>query len=77
MVHYGTIPIVDEADIMVHNGTTWVGYLDSTSPYYAAGAGDQTDPNGPIVSATEPWLQTACQTKLHLRMVTFGLTQLT
>ena len=46
--------IVDEADIMVHNGTTWVGYLDSTSPYYAAGAGDQTDPNGPIVSATEP-----------------------
>ena len=46
--------VVDEADIMVHNGTTWVGYLDSTSPYYSASAGDQTDPAGPIVSATEP-----------------------
>ena len=49
--------IVDEADIMVHNGTTWVGYLDSTSPYYSANTGDQTDPKGPIVSATEPTVQ--------------------
>ena len=49
--------IVDEADIMIHNGTTWVGYLDSTSPFYAAGAADQTDPEGPIVSATEPTQQ--------------------
>jgi hypothetical protein len=46
--------IVDEADIMVHNGTTWVGYQDTSSPYFANAAGDKTDPNGPIVSATEP-----------------------
>ena len=46
--------VVDEADIMIHNGTTWVGYQDSTSPYYAVAAGDKTDPKGPIVSATEP-----------------------
>ena len=46
--------IVDEADIMIHNGTTWVGYQDATSPYYAASAGDKTDPAGPIVSATQP-----------------------
>jgi len=49
--------IVDEVDIMVHNGTTWVGYLDTTSPYYDADAGEQTDPNGPIVSASEPAVQ--------------------
>ena len=49
--------IVDEVDIMVHNGTTWVGYQDSTSPYYKVAEGDKTDPAGPIVSATEPTLQ--------------------
>ena len=49
--------IVDEIDIMVHNGTTWVGYLDSTSPYYAASDADKTDPLGPIVSASEPTVQ--------------------
>jgi len=49
--------IVDEVDIMIHNGTTWVGYLDSTSPFYASGPADQTDPKGPIVSATEPTQQ--------------------
>ncbi len=37
--------VVDEVDIMVHNGTTWVGYGN----FY----GD-TDPAGPIVSASEP-----------------------
>ena len=41
------IPIVDEADIMVHNGTTWVGYLDSTSPIMRQVLATQTDPNGP------------------------------
>ena len=40
--------IVDEVDMMVHNGTTWVGYNN-----YVSGA----DENGPIVSATEPTLQ--------------------
>ena len=49
--------IVDEVDIMVHNGTTWVGYQDSTSPFYAVADSDKTDIAGPIVSATEPTLQ--------------------
>ena len=51
--------IVDEADIMIHNGTTWVGYQDSTSPYFAMR--HRTTQQviklihaGPIVSATEP-----------------------
>ena len=35
----------DEADIMAHNGTTWVGYTTA----YAS-----TDPNGPQFSATAP-----------------------
>ena len=39
--------VVDEVDIMYHNGTTWVGYRDST-------ALPLTDTNGPIVSASEP-----------------------
>ena len=49
--------VVDEVDIMVHNGTTWVGYLDSTSPYYNVSEAEQTDPAGPIVSASTPVLQ--------------------
>jgi hypothetical protein len=40
----------DEVDIMIHNGTTWVGYMDETNPYY----GNGTDPAGPIVMATMP-----------------------
>jgi hypothetical protein len=46
--------ITDEVDVMIHNGTTWVGYLDSTSPFYDASTAQQTSPAGPIVSATEP-----------------------
>ena len=52
--------IVDEVDIMVHNGTTWVGYLDSTAVVInAAGIPSEpgTDPAGPIVSATKPTTQ--------------------
>ena len=37
--------VVDEADIMVHDGSTWVGYRNE----YAT-----TSPLGPIVSATQP-----------------------
>ena len=40
--------ITDEVDIMLHNGTTWVGYKDG-----ATGFAD-TNPNGPIVAASEP-----------------------
>ena len=39
---------IDEADIMVHNGTTWVGYVSNYS---------STDPNGPQFSATAPTTQ--------------------
>ncbi len=42
--------VVDEIDIMVHDGTKWVGYLNYD---HGDGAGN-TDPNGPIVGATEP-----------------------
>ena len=40
--------LVDEVDILVHNGTTWKGYQNVYST---------TDPEGPIVSATEPTQQ--------------------
>lgn len=49
--------IVDDVDIMIHNGENWVGYLDTTSPYYDADPDFQTDPNGPIVSASAPTTQ--------------------
>jgi len=50
-------PNFGEVDIMVHNGAVWVGYQHSTSPYYAASAGDKTDPAGPIVAASMPTVQ--------------------
>jgi len=37
--------VVDEVDVMYHNGTTWVGYSNSFP---------NADPAGPIISATEP-----------------------
>ena len=43
--------IIDEVDIMVHNGDTWVGYASDNSIYSG------TDPNGPIVSASKPTAQ--------------------
>ena len=39
---------IDEADILVHNGTTWIGYVNNYS---------STDPNGPQFSATAPTQQ--------------------
>ncbi len=39
---------IDSADIMIHNGTTWVGYVSN----YAT-----TDPNGPQFSSTAPTTQ--------------------
>jgi hypothetical protein len=50
-------PVLDNVDIMVHNGNTWVGYLDDTSPYYTADEDFQTDPKGPLVTATKPTTQ--------------------
>ena len=49
--------VVDEIDLMIHNGTKWVGYLHSTSPFYETDSAEQTDPAGPIVSATKPTTQ--------------------
>jgi hypothetical protein len=50
--------IVDQVDIMVHNGDTWVGYRDPTSPYYSQNGADfLTDPAGPLVQATKPTTQ--------------------
>jgi len=43
-----------EIDIMVHNGTYWVGYLHFTQN---GGGGDTTDPAGPLISATKPTKQ--------------------
>ena len=40
--------VIDEVDIMYHNGSTWVGY---------GNAFPQTDPNGPIIAASEPTAQ--------------------
>ena len=53
--------IVDEVDILINNGTNWVGYkYDGTAePSIVASpvATLDTDPNGPIVSASKPTLQ--------------------
>jgi hypothetical protein len=40
--------IVDEVDVMIHNGSSWIGYKQ----FYS-----DTDDNGPIVRATEPTTQ--------------------
>lgn len=42
--------IIDEVDIMYHNGNDWVGYRDTT-------AFPDTDPAGPNVGASAPTLQ--------------------
>ena len=42
--------VVDEVDVMVHNGNTWVGYKNYD---HGRGAG-VTSPAGPIVAASEP-----------------------
>ena len=58
--------IVDQVDIMIHNGRTWVGYqydgsdsvnFGDASPYYSSVTSEKTDPNGPMLSATEPTKQ--------------------
>jgi hypothetical protein len=46
--------IIDEVDIMINDGNKWVGYKTSTSPFYKVSEAEQTDPLGPIVSASTP-----------------------
>lgn len=56
---------VDEVDILIHNGSEFVGYLydgssgssSTASPTYNADSSLQTDPAGPIISASTPLLQ--------------------
>jgi hypothetical protein len=48
-----------EVDIMFNNGSNWVGYKDTTtatfySQIYPIGSALLTDPNGPIISASQP-----------------------
>lgn len=49
--------IIDEVDIMINDGNKWVGYRTSTSPFYNLAELEQTDPNGPLVSASVPETQ--------------------
>jgi hypothetical protein len=44
---------VDQVDIMIQNGSTWVGYRTLSTDVRGFNL-TQTDPNGPIVSASEP-----------------------
>lgn len=45
-------------DIMINNGTNWVGYQTVTAQFEARGYNlTLTDPNGPIVSASQPIVQ--------------------
>ena len=48
--------ITDEVDIMINDGTNWVGYQSATSPVLGSGI-TATDPEGPIISASKPTLQ--------------------
>ena len=43
---------IDQVDILIHNGTKWVGFQHTSSQFYT-----KTDPKGPIVSATAPTKQ--------------------
>ena len=52
--------VVNQVDIMVQKGGAWIGYKNTaydTSGAPAASGSNTTDPNGPIVSASEPTTQ--------------------
>jgi len=53
--------VVDEVDIMIHNGNTWVGYLNYD---HDGNPSTSTDSNGPIVSASQPIRQSNGQDPL-------------
>ena len=46
--------IIDEVDMLVHDGNKWVGLLHPDSPYYNADSSLAPDPAGPIISVSEP-----------------------
>ena len=49
--------VFTDADIMIHDGTTWKGYKNVTSDARGFNLSN-TDPKGPIISASEPTQQT-------------------
>ena len=52
--------VIDEVDIMVQKGGAWVGYGTTaydSSGHPAVSGGNTTDPNGPIIAATAPTVQ--------------------
>ena len=55
---------VSDADIMIHDGTVWKGYQGVTSDARGYNLSN-TSPNGPIVSATEPTLQSDSTALVH------------
>ena len=48
---------VDDADIMINTGSAWVGYISGAAVVNAGVGGPATDPMGPIISASQPTLQ--------------------
>jgi hypothetical protein len=50
-------PNFSEVDLMVHNGTTWVGYRQSGAPYYEAATATLRNGYLPIVAASNPYKQ--------------------
>ena len=52
--------VTDQVDIMVQKGGSWIGYRNTaydSSGFPAASGTNTTDPNGPIVSASAPTVQ--------------------
>ena len=50
--------VIDEVDLLIHDGTKFVGYLNYNQSSGGVGYGaDRTDPAGPTVSATAPTTQ--------------------
>jgi hypothetical protein len=52
--------VIDEVDIMVQKGGTWVGYRTTAydqNGHPAVSGSNTTDPNGPIIAATAPSTQ--------------------
>jgi hypothetical protein len=58
--------VIDEVDMMIHDGTTWVGYRNFDHAGDGnVGSNSAIDDNGPIVSASEPTTQSDGTTALQ------------
>ena len=58
--------VIDEVDMMIHDGTTWVGYRNFDHAGDGnVGSSSAIDDNGPIVSASEPTTQSDGSTSLQ------------